>query len=637
MTEEAKKNLLDYMLGKMPNEQGIDEPQFIKQNDIINNYNNFLIENFGDKKFWATNYVQSNNSEKFLLYGWYTVASVNEYGFNIKTTYGSIIVFENFTPVQVIKSYDSGTLFRKFETLKYDEENNLYGIDNYEVENIDRPGFTYQYRFIILNDILSSKTQNDKYKVSLGKSYYFPAEYNMMSFGTGTSQTSRILKQPNASSYLMVGRDMDSRGDYKTVVLKLTINVGSENDWNRYFSNVYISESNLSTICEWEDNSENLTIYGCDDQEYIELNLKNGIFNVQYRSNLLESTDSLQSIIAINKDNIYLSTKSHRINNIEKIKILKVDHNTDSFDVLNEQTIESYYMGTTIIFVNVNNIIFTKFSYISNSSLPDEVSNYFGIVSQNNYYQMYSGIIKSAGAEDLLYVINSFNSYTLLAQSENSLQNVKLIYNQNNYNGEPFTNNNSLNSNSAILYSNNNPVFARNLYNKTQNGATTTSTIEIPNNYLNDTMVTQKDLMSVNNNAIISDTNGFTKNVYETVYLNFVNTISVVNQNEAQSVYNNAVATKLNTSINNPIDYDDLKLTKYRINYQDGTNSVSNLQSTLQNDGIYQLLMTFYLGKPADSLELISNDEQTSYLIYNLANIEINKFYSFNQRVRIGG
>ena len=185
--------------------------------------------------------------------------------------------------------------------------------------------------------------------------------------------------------------------------------------------------------------------------------------------------------------------------------------------------------------------------------------------------------------------------------------------------------------------SDNNPVFARNLYNKTQNGATTTSTIEIPNNYLNDTMVTQKDLMSVNNNAIISDTNGFTKNVYETVYLNFVNTISVVNQNEAQSVYNNAVATKLNTSINNPIDYDDLKLTKYRINYQDGTNSVSNLQSTLQNDGIYQLLMTFYLGKPADSLELISNDEQTSYLIYNLANIEINKFYSFNQRVRIGG
>ena len=80
-----------------------------------------------------------------------------------------------------------------------------------------------------------------------------------------------------------------------------------------------------------------------------------------------------------------------------------------------------------------------------------------------------------------------------------------------------------------------------------------------------------------------------------------------------------------------------MKLTKYRINYQDGTNSVSNLQTTLQDDGSYQLLMTFYLSKQADTLELISEDEQTVYLTYNLANVETNKIYSFKQRVRIGG
>ena len=155
--------------------------------------------------------------------------------------------------------------------------------------------------------------------------------------------------------------------------------------------------------------------------------------------------------------------------------------------------------------------------------------------------------------------------------------------------------------------------------------------------YQNDTLVDQKDLMSVNNNAVVSDTNGFTKNIYETVYLNFVNTISVVNQNEAQSVYNNEVATKLNTSINNPTDYDDLKLTKFRVNYQDGTNTVSNLQSTLQADGSYVLLMTFYLINLADTIVLVSEDEQTVYLTYNLSNTEINKIYSFKQRVRIGG
>ena len=92
-----------------------------------------------------------------------------------------------------------------------------------------------------------------------------------------------------------------------------------------------------------------------------------------------------------------------------------------------------------------------------------------------------------------------------------------------------------------------------------------------------------------------------------------------------------------NTSINNPTDYDNLKLTKFRINYQDGTNSVSNFQATSQNDGSYELLMTFYLSKLADTLELVSEDEQTVYLTYNLSNTEINKIYSFKQRVRIGG
>ena len=47
--------------------------------------------------------------------------------------------------------------------------------------------------------------------------------------------------------------------------------------------------------------------------------------------------------------------------------------------------------------------------------------------------------------------------------------------------------------------------------------------------------------------------------------------------------------------------------------------------------------MTFYLSKLADSLELVSEDEKTVYLNYNLTNAEANKYYSFKQRVRIGG
>ena len=35
MTEEAKKNLLDYMLGKMPSESGVEEETFQSINETL--------------------------------------------------------------------------------------------------------------------------------------------------------------------------------------------------------------------------------------------------------------------------------------------------------------------------------------------------------------------------------------------------------------------------------------------------------------------------------------------------------------------------------------------------------------------------------------------------------------------------
>lgn len=626
MTEEAKKNLLDYMLGKMPNESGVNVPQFSDVSEITNNLQQFTDENISTN-FSASDYLQNSNGDTYLLYGNYTITDND-----ITKYYGAIVILDNkFQPLQAITKYSSGTLFNKFEMLKFNEDGALYGVDNSQTFNDTTLETTNTYRFIMLNNVLSSGLISDEYSVTLQASYYFPTEYNTMNFGYYADRPYRMYKKNGQASYVFIGDYQNNLG-----IVTLNVNVGSENEWNIYTASTGGANIYIGSYINWSDEIY-LKVYLYYTGQYKEVLLQGETINISRQINVSEN---LGIFSVLNEDNVYVSAFSNS-NNEYTQKIYKISSTSNNFITVYEETGQKEdVLNNVIAFKITNGNVFVKianYKYYSTSDLGTDTRA--GIIIDSNIYLTEIGRIDTVVTAELglLFVKNEFNLYTISVQNGNEVKNVSIIYNSSNYNGEPFTNTNSLNSNSAVLYSDNSPVFARNLYNKTQNGATTTSTIEIPNSYLNDTLVDQKDLMSVNNNMIINDTNGFTKNVYETVYLNFVNTISVVNQNETQSVYNNAVATKLNTSINNPTDYDDLKLTKYRINYQDGTNTVSNLQATLQADGSYELLMTFFLSKLANTLELISEDEQTVYLTYNLANAEINKYYSFKQRVRIGG
>ena len=653
MTEEAKKNLLDYMLGKMPSESGVEEEIFQSINDIPrddwegngilpSSWNNFRYEGL----------IQVQNSELLVLYGGYKTADDEVRGI-------ITILNKGFKPLKSIYQYDSGTYLRYIQCMAQAEDNTFYAIDCPDFPNDNDWSFaTSQKRFLMFNNF--TQQINNDYVLTLQKSYIFPTDY--FNF-----YCKDMYKDNDSSNYVFTGVCLKEQNHpyFDAIrIINLKVNVGSENEWNKW------------------DSDNNVWFYGAsyvefqDDNFLCEIllaqnNINNKNVNL-WKKDFSQNSFTLKTITTVNYyavlDTFYYKNQSVFLNKNEVYFILNNQRwGPQSGETINKYIGLYYYNDST----NEFKTIYEKYLGNYNSSNLEAIyivknSNDIYVQFNNNITQTNNGVFADYYLQRLvndkwkpksianqqyfyyymrsLFVSNEFNLlnyfvYQINPQSSKywTVYNVKEIYNETNYNGEPFTDKNSLNSNSAILYSNNNPVFARNLYNKTQNGATTTSTIEIPNNYLNDTLIDQKDLMSVNNNAIISDTNGFTKNVYETVYLNFVNTISVVNQNETQAVYNNAAATKLNTSINNPTDYDNLKLTKFKINYQDGTNTVSNLQATLQDDGSYELLMTFYLSKLADSLELISEDEQTVYLTYNLANTEINKYYSFKQRVRIGG
>nr|DAI13221.1 MAG TPA: hypothetical protein [Caudoviricetes sp.] len=652
MTEEAKKNLLDYMLGKMPSESGVEEEIFQSINNIPRDdweNNDILPEHWNNFRYEGL--IQVQNSELLVLYGGYKTTDDEVRGI-------ITILNKDFKPLKSIYQYDSGTYLRYIQCMAQAEDNTFYAIDCPDFPRDEEWSFTTsQKRFLMFNNF--TQQINNDYVLTLQKSYIFPTDY--FNF-----YCKDMYKDVNSSNYVFTGVSLKDQNDpdFDSIrVINLKVNVGNENDWNKWDSDNNYWLYGASYVEFQDDNffcrillsqniitNKNVSLWTKDFTQ-ASFNLKT-ITTVNYYAVHDTSNYKNQSIF-LNRNELYfvLNNQQWRLSNGQTmpkyIGLYYYNESTNQTQIIYEKYLGDYNFCNleAIYIVKNNNDVYVQFNNNITQTNNDVFADYYlqrlvndewkpKLISSQQYFYY---------NRRALFVTNEFNllnyvSYMINPQPQYwYIPNIKEIYNETNYNGEPFTDKNSLNSNSAILYSDNNPVFARNLYNKTQNGVTTMSTIEVPSNYLNDVLVDKMDLCSENNNVIISNTNGFTKNIYETVYLNFVNTISIVNNNGPQPIYNPTAATELNTSINNPEDYDNLKLTKYKINYQDGTNTVSNLQATLQDDGSYELLMTFFLNKTANSLELISEDEKTSYLTYNLRNVEINKFYSYNQRVRIGG
>lgn len=652
MTEEAKKNLLDYMLGKMPSESGVEEEIFQSINNIPRDdweNNDILPEHWNNFRYEGL--IQVQNSELLVLYGGYKTTDDEVRGI-------ITILNKDFKPLKSIYQYDSGTYLRYIQCMAQAEDNTFYAIDCPDFHRDEEWSFTTsQKRFLMFNNF--TQQINNDYVLTLQKSYIFPTDY--FNF-----YCKDMYKDVNSSNYVFTGVSLKDQNDpdFDSIrVINLKVNVGNENDWNKWDSDNNYWLYGASYVEFQDDNffcrillsqniitNKNVSLWTKDFTQ-ASFNLKT-ITTVNYYAVHDTSNYKNQSIF-LNRNELYfvLNNQQWRLYNGQTmpkyIGLYYYNESTNQTQIIYEKYLGDYNFCNleAIYIVKNNNDVYVQFNNNITQTNNDVFADYYlqrlvndewkpKLISSQQYFYY---------NRRALFVTNEFNllnyvSYMINPQPQYwYIPNIKEIYNETNYNGEPFTDKNSLNSNSAILYSDNNPVFARNLYNKTQNGVTTMSTIEVPYNYLNDVLVDKMDLCSENNNVIISNTNGFTKNIYETVYLNFVNTISIVNKNGPQPIYNPTAATELNTSINNPEDYDNLKLTKYKINYQDGTNIVSNLQATLQDDGSYELLMTFFLNKTANSLELISEDEKTSYLTYNLRNVEINKFYSYNQRVRIGG
>ena len=64
------------------------------------------------------------------------------------------------------------------------------------------------------------------------------------------------------------------------------------------------------------------------------------------------------------------------------------------------------------------------------------------------------------------------------------------------------------------------------------------ATVEIPNNYLNDTMIKTQTLFGQTKNRLIVNEKTISKNVYERLFINFYNSLVMANENTEERILN---------------------------------------------------------------------------------------------------
>lgn len=651
MTDEFKQTLFDYLIGKLPNERGTTEEIFKKINDVtLEEWGGPIGENpylpNGSNSFRYEGLIEVADSELFVLYGGYKVWQTDE-------VRGIITILNNnFIPIKTFYQYDSGTYLRYIQCMMQEEDGTFSLIDCPDYPADENWSFTTsQKRFIMLNNF--TQQINNNYILTLQKSYIMPQK---------NLYCKNIFKNPTSSQYVLIGsylKDEDSPNFDGVRVIEAKINVGSENEWNSIvtttnnylYGNAYVEFEDDKFYCNiimasTLPTSRNISCWvkNFNESGFTLSTIKTFDFHPY-----IDSYNYQNQSVFLNKNEVFFVQNNQcwgRSGTLREkyIGLYYYNFQTKNLTTIYEKSLGNYdYCNLEAIYIVENdNALYIEFN--NNIDDTNYLADYYFQRLENQEWnpikvseQQYFIYNRRA-----LYVNNNYNllnwfSYMLNPHPQYwKIYNIKENYNSSNYNGEPYINTNSLISNSAEIYSEENLVFARNLYNKTINNNTTVSTVEIPNTYLNGIDLTSKNLLSETNLTMVADTNVTQKNIYETMFLNFINVLQVADRNNVTQVLNQEASTYLNSAINTDDNYDDAKLyNKVIINYQDGSTKESSysLENTTETSTV--IAFGLYIDKLINNAEIVSSDKTITYQTIDLSSLELNKNYSIKQKLEV--
>jgi hypothetical protein len=656
MTEDYKKNLLDYVTGNIQ-EGTPTTDEIIKEIIEVNRskWTKYLPNGWTDFHFEGI--IQDNKNDALVLYGGYRELDSTEINNKV---YGIIIILDNnFNPIKTFYEYNNGTKLRYIKNMKQAEDGTYYMVDdtNFAFKQNDTI-LSSTKRLVMLNNFTTNI--DGSYVLVFRTSYTFPSGYNVF-------QCENLDKNPNQAQYVMVGSKYEDGANscLSVACVTLTIPYGESPTWD--MTTIIQYDGAMVSVVMGRYSCSNITFSG---ENYAVKLIAGYIYGIQgsttktvryyskgfnsntYNYTELISNDDLSipyqdiediaTFISDNECYFVMSNLESPGSGTQDLKI-QLWHYKISTNTLDKVYENSY--GTAVASHNEQIYLSYNQGYLYIEQVINKGNN-----KADYYVQRYEGKWNPIQVgEDkpyywnqrALYVNNKFNLVTMYLYPCNPRNAtwyfpiVKEVFNPTQYNGEPYENKDSLSPLLANLYSNGSLVFSRNLYNISKQNNTTMSSVEIPNTYLNDLTITQNDLISKTNLQMISDLSSWNKNIYEVVDLNFLNTISVIDEDTDTQYLDSAIKVNNATTDGGDANYQNTPCNKYRINYADNTTSIKPLYWSAIDDTHKQTMISFYVDKAIASIDFISNDETTIYLNIPVE-VEVGNYYSLSEKIRIG-
>lgn len=658
MTEETKSQILDYILKNIertePNNDEIFLEQIQTNNDVWHDLEvSIFPEGWKSYSYNFEGMVAGNEltTNLTVLYGgcWYDDKNRVEHRLGI-----IILIDENFNPIKIISQFNSGTDLRYIQYMKQEDDGTFYYIDDtgtpYRLSDEDSTK-----RFVMTNNFTLINQMTGDYQVILRKSYNLTGNYKNF-------YCKNMYSDPNSSHYIFFGQASTGThvGGWTTLkIFGLKIIVGSTNEWTMYYNTAstifgsaiaLFEDDNVKFRCLCNTNSTSNRTIDCVSKTYTGSVSRNSIATFSYQPYIDTQQMKKQSVFLTYDDVYFVQNNQHwgvsGSPNAKYIGLYKYNFTNSSLQTIYENSLGNYD------FCNIENIYIDKcladlyIEYVNNINLVEEpgwryyVGDYYFQRLVNGVWQPKLVVEQKCFTFNgiSIYIKSNFNLLQIFSYSTSSSRGIdynfmiKEDYNSLNYNGTSYIDYDTLVSKKGRIYSDNKLVFARNLYNKYINNSTTMSTIQIPNNYLNGINLDLKKLISNTNFDICNENNITNKNIYEMVFVNYINTINVLDE-DTSTLYGNT-ATYINTNINTgtKTNYDNTSLTKVRINFT--TPQIQNI-NWVWNVDHYETSFTIYTEEIPNSIEFISNDEETTYLTKQLEGLETNKYYTISQKLRI--
>ena len=646
MTDEYKIETLNYLLGNITTTASDDSEIFLEQEDTTREeWLPFLPNDYVIFRYEGMVAPNEMTSSLGVLYGGFMTSDGKAHGI-------ITLIDENFKPVKTIYKRDTGNELRYIQYMKQAEDGTFYYVDDNAVTYHQvQLSSTAEKRLIMTNNFTIKDTTTNDYVLSYRKFYYFDNAYKNF-------YCKNMYKDPDSASYIFFGNGA-SKNTYTGTwswrnlrIFGLKINVGTPNVWTSYVNEterlfgsamaIFENGSPKFRCVSGVTSTANRTIdmtsnYGGSINTF-------AIATFSYSPYVDENTQKKQSVF-VDTDTVYFVQNNQHWGvtgtaTPKHIGLYKYVVSTGTLTEIYHKSlgnydrcnIEAIYIDRcdTDLYVqynkNINGVTYTA-DYYFQRLVNDTWSPILVAEGKGFYYQ-----------NRTIYIKANFNLLQAYLYSTSGgifgwyYHVIKEDYNPYNYNGTPYIDYDSLISQKGQIYSNDKLVFARNLYNRTQNGGTTVSTIQIPNNYLNGIQLDLKKLISQTNLDINRDTNITDKNIYEMVFVNYINTLQVIDEDTGTLYPRSAEEINTNINIGTSANYNDTLLGKIRINYSSPV--IEQITWQKIDDTHYQTNFSVSTTEIPASIDFISSDETITYMTKEL-DLEENKTYVVSQKIRI--